>query len=146
MHTDPLAATLASVELGVPIAVDNLTMIPLLARQPREPRIDYIVLDEAMMTGKVKITEISDEGMRVVDYLYLSQLPTLLLKEHVWAAVRPKLHGEGDLKVKLRTAVEQIMPVRNEIAHVREVSSERLQRANVACADVQLMIGSSAVA
>ena len=62
MHTDPLAATLASVELGVPVTVDNLTMIPLLARQPREPKIDYIVLDEAMAAGEVEITEISDEG------------------------------------------------------------------------------------
>jgi hypothetical protein len=62
MHTDPLAATLASVELGVPVTVDNLTMLPLLARHPREPKIDYIVLDEAMTTGEVEITEISDEG------------------------------------------------------------------------------------
>jgi len=62
MHTDPLAATLASVELGVPVTVDNLTMIPLLARQPGEPKIDYIVLDEAMATGEVEITEISEAG------------------------------------------------------------------------------------
>jgi hypothetical protein len=30
----------------------------------------------------------------------------------------------------------QITPVRNEITHVREVSPDRLQKANVACVDV----------
>jgi len=33
-------------------------------------------------------------------------------------------------------AVNQIAPVRNEIAHVREVGRDRLLRASVACADV----------
>jgi hypothetical protein len=46
------------------------------------------------------------------------------------------LAGVLDVKQRLTAAVAQIAPVRNEIAHVREVSPERLMRANVACADV----------
>ena len=34
------------------------------------------------------------------------------------------------------TAISQIAPVRNEIAHVREIDPDRLLRASVACADV----------
>jgi hypothetical protein len=34
----------------------------------------------------------------------------------------------------------QIVPVRNEIAHVREVGRDRLLRASVACADVLEML------
>jgi hypothetical protein len=41
-----------------------------------------------------------------------------------------------DLKTKLQSAIDSIAPVRNEIAHVREVSAERLQRANLACSEV----------
>ena len=86
---------------------------------------------------------VGSDPLRVVDYLYLAQLPVLLVREDVWPTVRPKLRGDGDVKAKLRAAIEQIMPVRNEIAHVREVSSDRLQRASVACADVLSMIGAS---
>jgi hypothetical protein len=62
MHTDPLAATLASVEFGASVTLDSLTMIRLLAREPRASQIDYSVLDEALAAGEVEITEISDEG------------------------------------------------------------------------------------
>ena len=37
-------------------------------------------------------------------------------------------------------AVDQIAPVRNEIAHVREIDRDRLLRASVACADVLEML------
>jgi hypothetical protein len=45
----------------------------------------------------------------------------------------------------LNAAVTQIAPVRNEIAHVREVDPDRLMRASVACADVlRILQGGSA--
>lgn len=76
------------------------------------------------------------DPLRVLDYLYLAQLPALLFKNDVWVDGR----GSADIRAKLRSAVDEIAPVRNEIAHVREVSPERLQRANVACNDVLSML------
>jgi hypothetical protein len=80
------------------------------------------------------------DPLRVVDYLYLAQLPSLLFMNDVWSEAKTKLRAGPDFKDKLRSAVEQIAPVRNEIAHVREVSPDRLQRANVACNDVLRML------
>jgi hypothetical protein len=45
-----------------------------------------------------------------------------------------------DGKQRLQSAVGQIAPVRNEIAHVREVDRDRLLRASVACTDVLEML------
>jgi hypothetical protein len=43
--------------------------------------------------------------------------------------------------LQARELVEnQIAPVRNEIAHVREIDQDRLLRASVACADVLEML------
>jgi adenine-specific DNA-methyltransferase len=46
------------------------------------------------------------------------------------------ISGAQDPKQRLLAAVNQIAPVRNEIAHVREIDPDRLLRASVACADV----------
>lgn len=81
------------------------------------------------------------DPMTVVDYLYLSQLPKLLFRSEVWAEARVRLGNDAEAKRRLQTAVESIAPVRNEIAHVREVSPDRLQRASVACSDVMGMLG-----
>jgi hypothetical protein len=35
----------------------------------------------------------------------------------------------------LQTALNVVTPARNEIAHVREIAPERLQRASLACRD-----------
>jgi hypothetical protein len=45
-----------------------------------------------------------------------------------------------DGKQRLRSAIDQIAPVRNEIAHVREVDRDRLLRAGLACTDVLEML------
>ncbi len=79
------------------------------------------------------------DPLSVVDYLYLGQLPGLLFADNVWNSARQKL-GTGEAKQKLQSALTDILPVRNEIAHVREVSPERLQRANLACNDVQALM------
>jgi hypothetical protein len=76
------------------------------------------------------------DPLSLVDYLYLAQLPVLLFNNDVWSTVSARMGVNSDGKGRLRSAVEQIAPVRNEIAHVREVSNDRLMRATVACSDV----------
>ena len=81
------------------------------------------------------------DDLGVVDYLYLAQLPRLLFKPDVWQCARASFGGDSEAKRKLQIAIDQITPVRNEIAHVREVAPEKLQRANLACADILAMLG-----
>jgi hypothetical protein len=83
------------------------------------------------------------ESLSMVDYLYLGQLPALLFAGDVWQDVQGRLSGAQDAKQRLQTAVNQIAPVRNEIAHVREVEDDRLLRTTVACSDVLQMLQGS---
>ena len=76
------------------------------------------------------------EPLTIVDYLYLGQLPPLLFATDVWQDARHYLGDAKDAKQRLQSAVGQITPVRNEIAHVREVDRDRLLRAGLACTDV----------
>jgi hypothetical protein len=80
------------------------------------------------------------EPLSIVDYLYLSQIPPLLFAPESQQTARQRLGGAPDVKQRLLSAVNQIAPVRNEIAHVREVGHDRLLRASVACADVLEML------
>ena len=80
------------------------------------------------------------EPLSIVDYLYLSQLPPLLFATDAWQDARRRLGSAPDGKHRLQSAVGQIAPVRNEIAHVREVDRDRLLRASVACNDVLEML------
>lgn len=76
------------------------------------------------------------EPLSIVDYLYLGQIPPLLLASDVWQEARSYFGGAADAKQRLQAAISTLMPVRNEIAHVREVEPQRLQKASVACADL----------
>lgn len=80
------------------------------------------------------------EALSVVDYLYLGQLTPILFAADVWQEVRGRFSSMPDAKQRLQVAVGQIAPVRNEIAHVREVERDRLLRANLACTDVLEML------
>jgi hypothetical protein len=82
------------------------------------------------------------DPLTVVDYLYLGQLPGLLFAANVWQEARQRFSELADAKQRLQTAISQIVVVRNEIAHVREVASDRLQRAHLACGDVLDMVRS----
>ena len=82
------------------------------------------------------------DPLTVVDYLYIAQLPSLLFANEVWQQARTRFGGAQDAKARLQAAIGQIAPVRNEIAHVREVPQDRLQRANLACGDEMLKQGS----
>ena len=79
------------------------------------------------------------DGLSVVDYLYLAQLPALLFKSDVWQEarqVRRRAGGQEEAAECHRT--NNFGPKR--IAHVREVAPEKLQRASLACADVLAML------
>src|SRR5262249_22077541 len=76
------------------------------------------------------------DPLSVVDYLYLGQLPPLLFAADAWQHARHRFGGAPDeKKQRLQSAIGQIVPVRNEIAHVREVDRGRLLRASVACTE-----------
>jgi hypothetical protein len=80
------------------------------------------------------------DALSIVDYLYLAQLPPLLFAQDVWRDAKPHFGPAQDAKQRLQTAIAQIAPVRNEIAHVREVDRDRLLRADLACRDVLEML------
>jgi ARG/rhodanese/phosphatase superfamily protein len=62
MPKNPVAADLASITLGPEVVVHNLTMIPLLRVSADSSLLDYCVLDEALASGAVEITEVSEQG------------------------------------------------------------------------------------
>jgi hypothetical protein len=80
------------------------------------------------------------DPLSIVDYLYLGQLPNILFAPDVQQEARTRFTGAQEPKQRLLAAVSQIVPVRNEIAHVREIDRDRLLRASVACADVLEML------
>jgi hypothetical protein len=80
------------------------------------------------------------DPLSIVDYLYLGQLPGILFAQDVQQEARTRFSGAQDPKQRLLAAISQIAPVRNEIAHVREIDRDRLLRASVACADVLEML------
>ncbi len=95
------------------------------------------------LTRALRSRPAGSDPMSVVDYLYLAQLPPLLFSSDVWAEAKARLGNSADSRQRLNDAIRDIAPVRNEIAHVREVAPERLQKANVACGDILAMIARS---
>jgi len=83
---------------------------------------------------------VGTDALTIVHYLYLGQLPPLLFAQDVWQYAKPYFGGAEDAKQRLQTAIAQIAPVRNEIAHVREVDRDRLLRANLACTEILDML------
>jgi hypothetical protein len=98
--------------------------------------------DRETLARALRARPAGSEPLSIVDYLYLSQLPPLLFATDVWQDARHRLGGAPDGKQRFQSAVSQIAPVRNEIAHVREVGPERLLRASLACSDVLEMLKS----
>ena len=84
------------------------------------------------------------DPLTVIDYLYLAQLPVLLFANDVWGHAKTRMSDQGNPKQRLNDAIAVIAPVRNEIAHVREVEEKRLQKASVACNDVLEIIRAGA--
>lgn len=76
MPENVLSRSLDQFAFGSPVTVANLTMLPLLLRDPREAA--YLTLDEALATGRFHITEVSEAG-RVPDLLVRNDLDTPVL-------------------------------------------------------------------
>jgi hypothetical protein len=76
MPENVLARSLDQFAFGSPVTFANLTMLPLLHRSPREAA--YLTLDEALATGRFRITEVSEAG-RVPDLLVRNDLDTPVL-------------------------------------------------------------------
>jgi hypothetical protein len=96
--------------------------------------------EQETLTRALRTRPVGSDPMTVVDYLYLGQLPPLLFASEVWQHVRPRLGDAADAKQRLQAAIAQIAPVRNEIAHVREVTPDRLLKATVACGEVLALL------
>jgi len=83
------------------------------------------------------------EALSVVDYLTLGQVQNLLLTGDGWKEASRRYGWGNDLHQRLTAAFDQgIKPIRNAIAHFREVEPDRLQRASLACSDVLAMLRS----
>jgi hypothetical protein len=77
---DPLAGT----KMLAPIQVDSLTLTPLVSAAPTSgPKIDVLVLDEAMASKKVRIKEIEDESVNNLTFVNKSEQPVFLLAGEV---------------------------------------------------------------
>jgi hypothetical protein len=96
--------------------------------------------DREILARALRARPSGAEALSLVDYLYLGQLVPLLFASGNWREGFASAMDTQHLKHRLQAAVEQIAPVRNEIAHVREVSTERLMKANVASTDVLEML------
>jgi hypothetical protein len=95
--------------------------------------------DRETLTRALRTRPPGSEPLSIIDYLYIGQIPHLLFATEAWQEARRQLGNSID-KQRLQSALQQIAPVRNEIAHVREISPDRLQRASVACSDVLEML------
>jgi hypothetical protein len=96
--------------------------------------------EQETLTRALRARPPDSDPLTVVNYLYLGQLLTLLFANEVWQYVKVRLNDAADAKQRLQLAIAQIAPVRNEIAHVREVAPDRLLKATVACGDVLALL------
>jgi hypothetical protein len=96
--------------------------------------------DRENLARALRARPAGSEPLSIVDYLYLGQILPLLFAPETQQAARQRLGGAQDVRQRLQSAIENIAPVRNEIAHVREVAQARLLRATAACSDVLEML------
>jgi hypothetical protein len=76
MTMEQIQGFLENVKLGGKQSHLNMTLIPLLASDAREP--DYLVLEEALGQGAVDVTEVS-QGGSVPDLKLINKSPNKLL-------------------------------------------------------------------
>jgi hypothetical protein len=71
MPTSSIASALSSVAIGSAVTFLNLTMYPLVRQDESSAPLRYLVLDDALASGAVEITEVSEQGrvpeLRVVN-------------------------------------------------------------------------------
>jgi hypothetical protein len=81
---DPLAGT----KMLAPIQVDSLTLTPIIAATtaataPAKPKVDVLVLDEAMASKKVRIKEVESESVNNLTFINKSEQPVFILAGEV---------------------------------------------------------------
>jgi hypothetical protein len=80
---DPLAGT----KMLAPIQVDSLTLTPIVAADTATPttgpKIDVLVLDEAMASKKVRIKEVDAESVNNLTFINKSEQPVFILAGEV---------------------------------------------------------------
>jgi hypothetical protein len=76
---DPLAGT----KMLAPIQVDSLTLTPIVTDAPAGPKVDVLVLDEAMASKKVRIKEIESESVNNLTFINKSEQPVFILAGEV---------------------------------------------------------------
>jgi hypothetical protein len=77
------------------------------------------------------------DPLTITDYLYIGQLLPLLTHGEVSEVSGRLFSWNRETKGKMNDAIAAIAPVRNEIAHVREVERERLLRATLAASEIK---------
>lgn len=109
-----------------------------------EAKIEALLSDaeRSVLTRALRSRGSAVEALSLVDYLYLAQLPRLLFASPIWEEARKRFEASMEARARLQSAIDQIAPVRNEIAHVRDVDRDRLLRADLACNEILNMIQS----
>jgi hypothetical protein len=120
--------------------------VDVTLRHPATSRIEGAVpeREREALARALRSRPAGADALSIVDYLYLGQLPSILFAPDVQQEARARFSRAQDLKQRLVAAVSQIAPVRNEIAHVREIDRDRLLRASVACADILELLNGNA--
>ena len=87
MHTSPIAEALSAVSIAPPLTFRNVVMFPLIAGDASRRVPGYQVLDDALASGLVEVTETSERGtvpeLRVVNR---SPERTLIVDGENWSA------------------------------------------------------------
>lgn len=82
---NPIPETLSAATLGEPLTSLNLAVFPLL--RPATDPPTYLILDEALRTGRFRITEVS-QGGSVPELLVINELDqaVLIVDGEQWSA------------------------------------------------------------
>ena len=103
-----LDIALSGIRMGSPVPLENLTMFPLLGDTVGQP--GYLTLEEALKSGQVRVTEVSEQGS--VPNLCLvneAEIPVLLLDGE--ELVGAKQNRIVNLTIMVAAKSETVIPV-----------------------------------
>jgi len=111
MHTTPVTAALSSVVVGPPVMFRTISMYPLLARDPKARRVPrYRILDDALASGLVEVTEVSEQGS-VPNLRVLNRSPERILIVDGQELVGAKQNRVVNLTILVNAHSELTIPV-----------------------------------
>lgn len=138
--TEAVWRRIADVERALRLLVREVYVERFGENAPRRIEEALPDRDREVLTRALRARPPGSDPLSIADYLYLGQLPSLLFAKETWQQARLRLSGVEDAKLRVQSAIATIAPVRNEIAHVREIDNDRLLRATVACSDLLKML------